>query len=72
MAALQAWGLVGKAKGDKKNGFCYEVKDYGDYESRLNSISTVLDDTLEQLQAGKKEAVVQEAHKKSNNRKRTT
>ena len=51
MAALQEWGLVRKVKGDKKNGFAYEVTTYEDQQQRNQRITTVLDEILVHLNA---------------------
>ena len=51
MAALQELGLVRKVKGDKKNGFAYEVTSYEDQQQRTQRITTVLDEILVHLNA---------------------
>ncbi|MEL7147070.1 MAG: hypothetical protein AAFO69_11925, partial [Bacteroidota bacterium] len=50
MLALQEWGLVQKVKGDKKNGFAYEVTTFEDQQQRSQRINNVLDTNLEKLQ----------------------
>ena len=50
MLALQEWGLVQKVKGDKKNGFAYEVTTFEDQQQRSKRINGILDNTFEKLQ----------------------
>ena len=59
MAALQEWGLVRKVKGDKKNGFAYEVTSYEDQEQRNQRITTVLDEILVHLSSSRSPKEVQ-------------
>ena len=54
MIALQEWGLVQKVKGDKKNGFAYEVVSYEDQQQRDRRIQTVLDDIVTKIKKSKK------------------
>lgn len=54
MIALQEWGLVQKVKGDKKNGFAYEVVSYEDQKQRDKRIQTVMDDIVNTLKQSKK------------------
>jgi hypothetical protein len=54
MLALQSWGLIHKVKGDKKNGFAYEVTTFEDQEQRNKRIAGVLDKILTGLQKTKK------------------
>ena len=54
MIALQEWGLVQKVKGDKKNGYAYEVTGFEDQEERDKRIQTVMDKTLSEIQKSKK------------------
>ena len=54
MLALQSWGLIHKVKGDKKNGFAYEVTTFEDQEQRNKRITGVLDKILAGLQKTKK------------------
>jgi len=49
MIALQEWGLVRKTKGDKKNGYAYEVINYEDQQERDRRIQTVMDEIVEKL-----------------------
>jgi hypothetical protein len=49
MIALQEWGLVQRVKGDKKNGYAYEVANYEDQHKRDKRIQTVMDDIVNQL-----------------------
>lgn len=55
MIALQEWGLVQKVKGDKKNGFAYEVATYEDQEKRNKRIQTVMDEIVSKLKTGQME-----------------
>ena len=54
MAALQEWGLVQKVKGDKKNGFNYEVTSYEDQQQRDKRIQTVMDEIIQKLKKPKR------------------
>ena len=54
MVALQEWGLVQKVKGDKKNGFAYEVATYEDQKERDKRIQNVMDNIVSLLQKSKK------------------
>ena len=65
MRGLQEWGFVQKVKGDKKNGYAYEVTTYADQQQRTERINTVLDEIVVQLSSSKRS---KEVHKK----KRTT
>jgi len=49
MLQLQQAGLIGKGKGNKKNGFCYEVISMEEYEQRKANISGILDSMLEKI-----------------------
>lgn len=49
MIALQEWGLVQKVKGDKKNGFNYEVTSYEDQKQRNQRIESVLDNIVNEI-----------------------
>ncbi len=51
MIALQEWGLVQKVKGDKKNGFGYEVSTYEDQTQRNRRIEAVMDKIVQKLSA---------------------
>jgi len=51
MITLQSWGLVQKVKGDKKNGYAYEVTTYEDQQLRNQRISSVLDKILPELKS---------------------
>lgn len=51
MTALQEWGLIQKTKGDKKNGFTYQITTYEDQQQRNKRITTMLDEILVQLTA---------------------
>ncbi|ELR71339.1 hypothetical protein C900_02840 [Fulvivirga imtechensis AK7] len=46
MITLQEWGLVRKIKGDRKNGFAYEVVSYEDQKLRTKKIQSVLDEIV--------------------------
>jgi len=54
MIALQEWGLVHKVKGDRKNGYAYEVSTYEDNELRNKRIQMVMDKMVEQIKESKK------------------
>ena len=49
MIALQEWGLIQKVKGDKKNGYAYEITTYEDQHQRTKRIQTIMDDTINKL-----------------------
>ncbi len=49
MAALQEWGLVEKVKGDRKNGYAYQVTTYDDQIQRNRRIEAVLDEIIKNL-----------------------
>jgi len=49
MIALQEWGLVQKVKGDKKNGYAYEVTTFEDQQQRNQRITGVLEKILTEL-----------------------
>jgi len=49
MIALQEWGLVQKVKGDKKNGFNYEVTTYEDQKQRNQRIESVMDNIVAEI-----------------------
>jgi hypothetical protein len=49
MIALQEWGLVQRVKGDKKNGYAYEITSYEDQKDRDKRIQTVMDEIVNQL-----------------------
>jgi len=49
MIALQEWGLVQRVKGDKKNGYAYEITSYEDQKDRDKRIQTVMDEIINQL-----------------------
>ena len=54
MIALQEWGLVRKTKGDKKNGFAYEVATFEDQQERNQRITDVLEKNLTELKKSKR------------------
>ena len=54
MTALQEWGLVQKVKGNKKNGYAYEVKSFEDQEERDKRIQTVMDEIVTRIEKSKK------------------
>ena len=54
MIALQEWGLVQKVKGDKKNGFNYEVTTYEDQKQRNQRIESVLDNIVGEIKKSMK------------------
>ncbi|WP_425391697.1 hypothetical protein [Ekhidna sp.] len=54
MIALQEWGLVQKVKGDKKNGFNYEVTTYEDQKQRNQRIESVLDNIVDEIKKSMK------------------
>jgi len=54
MIALQEWGLVQKVKGDKKNGFGYEVTTYEDQKQRNQRIESVMDKVVNEIKKSKK------------------
>jgi len=54
MVALQEWGLVQRVKGDKKNGFAYEVTTFEDQKARDKRIQNVMNNIVSQLQKSKK------------------
>lgn len=54
MIALQEWGLVQKVKGDKKNGYGYEVATYEDQKQRNQRIQKIMDDIVNTLKKSKK------------------
>ena len=49
MSILQQNGMIGKIKGDQKNGFNYRVTDEEEYKKLRSNIENVLDDTLQNL-----------------------
>ncbi|MBL6446761.1 hypothetical protein JMN32_10590 [Fulvivirga sp. 29W222] len=49
MIALQEWGLVRKIKGDKKNGYAYEVTSHEDQHQRTKKIQSILDEIVTTL-----------------------
>ena len=49
MSILQQNGLIGKTKGDQKNGFCYRIVDEEEYKKLRSNIDTILDDILKKL-----------------------
>ncbi len=49
MIALQEWGLVRKTKGDKKNGYAFEVATYDDQVERDQRVQTVLDELVKKF-----------------------
>jgi hypothetical protein len=51
MIALQEWGLVQKVKGDKKNGFGYEITTYEDQTQRNRRIEAIMDEIVQKLSA---------------------
>ena len=65
MKDLQEWGYVKKVKGDKKNGYAYEVTTYEDQQQRSQRITGVLDEVLAKLGGSQRSKVVQ-------SKKRTT
>ena len=54
MIALQEWGLVQKAKGDKKNGYAYEVATYDDLQERDKRVQSVLDEMVQKFRKSKR------------------
>jgi hypothetical protein len=54
MLTLQDWGLIQKIKGDKKNGYGYEVTTYEDQQHRNERITGVLDKILTEMKKTKK------------------
>lgn len=54
MIALQEWGLVQKLKGDKKNGFGYEVTTYEDQKQRNQRIESVMDKVVDEIKKTEK------------------
>ena len=54
MIALQEWGLVQKVKGDKKNGFNYEVTTYEDQKQRNKRIESMLDNIVNEIKKSSK------------------
>jgi histone H3/H4 len=54
MIALQEWGLVRKTKGDKKNGYAYEVATYDDQQERDKRVQTVLDELVKKFKKSKR------------------
>ncbi|GAB5524254.1 MAG: hypothetical protein Roseis2KO_21260 [Roseivirga sp.] len=54
MIALQEWGLVQRVKGDKKNGYAYEITSYEDQKERDKRIQTVMDEIVNQLASRKR------------------
>lgn len=54
MIALQEWGLVRKTKGDKKNGYAYEVATYDDQLERDKRVQTVLDELIKRFKKPKR------------------
>ena len=50
MIQLQEAGLIQKAKGNKRNGYLYEVANYQDYSNTNTQIETLLSDTLKDLE----------------------
>lgn len=53
MVELQQYGYIRKAKGNKKQGYSYEISSIEEYEQLQTKINTVLDEILQQLQAKK-------------------
>lgn len=53
MIALQEWGLIGKVKGDQKNGYAYEVRTYEDQKQRNQRIESVLDNIVNEIKQSK-------------------
>ena len=49
MSILQQNSMIGKIKGDQKNGFCYRIVDEEEYKKLRSNIDTILDDILEKL-----------------------
>ncbi|MFY0602269.1 MAG: hypothetical protein JXR03_21530 [Cyclobacteriaceae bacterium] len=56
MITLQEWGLVQKVKGDKKNGFAYEINTYEDQEHRNKKIQDALDNIITQIEKTEKKS----------------
>ena len=50
MIQLQEAGLVQKAKGDKRNGYLYEITNYEDYSNTNNQIEQLFNNTIKQLE----------------------
>ena len=59
MIALQEWGLIQKVKGDKKNGFGYEVTTYEDQNQRNQRIESVMDEIVKKLRSSRSAKEVQ-------------
>ncbi len=49
MIQLQEAGLIQKAKGNKRNGYLYEVANYEDYTNTNTQIETLLSNTIKDL-----------------------
>jgi hypothetical protein len=58
MIQLQMNALIKRKKGDKKNGFHYEIVNSQEYEQLKNRIDSVLDDVMEKLVLSKAEGIV--------------
>ncbi len=50
MIQLQEAGLIQKTKGNKRNGYLYEVANYEDYSDTNKQIETLLTDTVKNLE----------------------
>ncbi len=50
MIQLQEAGLIQKAKGNKRNGYLYEVANYEDYSNTNQQIETLLNSTVKDLE----------------------
>jgi len=50
MIQLQEAGLIQKAKGNKRNGYLYEVITYEDYSNTHQQIETLLNSTIKELE----------------------
>ncbi len=50
MIQLQEAGLIQKAKGNKRNGYLYEVANYEDYSNTHQQIETLLNSTVMELE----------------------
>ncbi len=50
MIQLQEAGLIQKAKGNKRNGYLYEVVNYEDYSNTHQQIETLLNSTIKEVE----------------------
>lgn len=54
MIGLQEWNLVRQLKGDKKNGFGYEVATFKDQSQRSQRIEKLMDNIMKEIKQFKK------------------